>query len=126
MMRELWETMQAYQISNREDDGVSFTQEEFSKLYNLVGEASFQHAKDIKLATGKGVIIGAVGAGLIGLGIKGISKIRKDNLSINQEQETVQSLIEEVEVEKPSDKVKRPKDTKEIAEELLDSYRRRI
>jgi len=119
-MKELWDTIQSHQENNKEEDGISFTYEEFSKLYNLVAETGWKHTKEVKLAMGKGALIGAVGVGLIGLGIQGISKIRK-----NKSKSVIQ--VKEVEVvDTPSDKVKRPKDTKEIAEELLDSYRKRI
>jgi len=126
-MKELWEKMQSHQENNKEEGGISFTYEEFSKLYSLVADTGWEHAKEVKLAMGKGALIGAVGVGLIGLGIKGISKLRKDNRSIENDNKKIEKLIEEVvESKKLSEGEKSAVDIKDLARELLDSYRKSL
>jgi hypothetical protein len=61
---------------NVAEKGVSYSEEAFTQLYEEALKLEANHKIELKLATGKGAIIGAAGVGLVALGIKGINKIR--------------------------------------------------
>lgn len=76
-MDTLWTNMQTLQDINTKEKGITFTEEGFTDLYNDVMEVNWEWNNDVILATGKGILIGAVSVGLIGLGVKGLKKLRK-------------------------------------------------
>jgi phosphopantothenoylcysteine synthetase/decarboxylase len=63
---------------NVAEKGVSYSEEAFTQLYEEALKLEANHKIELKLATGKGAIIGAAGVGLVALSIKGINKFRKN------------------------------------------------
>ena len=62
---------------NVAEKGVSYSEEAFTQLYEEALKLDADHKIELRLATGKGAIIGAAGVGLVALGIKGFNKWRK-------------------------------------------------
>lgn len=79
-MKKLWDIMNKYQTTNIEEEGISFTKEEFTKLYNHMIENSGEWERRVKDSTVKGILIGATSVGLISLGMMGLNKLRKRRL----------------------------------------------
>lgn len=117
--------MKILQSINAEENGISFTEESFTDLYN-------EWYTDVQAATVKGVLIGAAGVGLVWIGVAGFNKIKKRKLEVLGREvaaslEEVVSFQPEV-IEAPDEnvKIKQPKDIGDLAEiimEINENYR---
>jgi hypothetical protein len=58
---------------------VTYTKEAFTQLYEEALKLKGDHKNELKIATGKGIIIGATAVGLGALGLKKINKFKKRN-----------------------------------------------
>ena len=63
---------------NVAEKGVSYSEEAFTQLYEEALKLEANHKIELKLATGKGAIIGAGVVSLVSLSIRGINKFRKN------------------------------------------------
>jgi len=124
-----------YAKINAEEKGIKFTEEAFRDLFNeafeMALEQEFQRAQLIdrlNITSRNGMIIGGIATCVIGLGIFGIKKFmsRKQKLKLVEELSEELNKEEEV-VEMTSEgKKKNAVDIKELARELLESYRKTI
>ena len=80
-MKQLWRMMHNYQESNVEQKGIKFTEEDFTELFDETVKTGIEYINDVRTATVKGMLIGATSTGLVGLGVWGINKFRKRNLT---------------------------------------------
>lgn len=79
-MQKLWKMMHEYQEINVRDKGIKFAEDGFTKLYEETVKTGMGYMADVKSATGKGILIGATGVGLVWLGKSRIDRMRKQNL----------------------------------------------
>ena len=86
----------AQQTVNVDNDGVNFTGEEFTQLYQDTYEAYYEHIRDVDSATVKGILVGATGIGLTWLGVAGWKKFRKHKLKEDKKAKDISKLLEEV------------------------------
>lgn len=80
MKNKLWDMLQEYQATSMKEDGIKFTKEDFTKLYNEAIKANWERIDEVKIESGKGMLIGAASVGLVWLSTSTINKIRKQNL----------------------------------------------
>lgn len=71
---------------------VTYTKEAFTQLYEEALKLKGDHKNELKIATGKGIIIGAASVGLGALGLKGYNKFKKRN-----QEDKVEVPIEDLE-----------------------------
>lgn len=98
-MKRLMDILHNYQSINIEEKGISFAEDGFTQLYAEALKANGQYIDELKLATGKGIIIGAVSVGLIGLGVKGFNRFRRHKLK-DEEKEDAETALEEMIISK--------------------------
>lgn len=75
--------MQNCQDINVEENGISFAEEGFTQMYDEAVKVNEKYMSDINLATGKGILIGAAGVGLVWLGKKGVDKLKERKLKVS-------------------------------------------
>lgn len=92
-MKRLWKMMHDYQENNVEGRGINFTEEGFTELFDETVKAGIEHATDVRVATGKGILIGATSVGLTWLGVEGFKKFRKRKL---KDGEKVTEVLEDI------------------------------
>lgn len=82
-MRRTVEMMRDFQKTNIDEDGITFTKEDFTQLYNAVIKDNWEVKKHVKIDVGLGAIGGLSVAGLAVLGVQAYKKLKseKDGLS---------------------------------------------
>ena len=87
------EDAQAMNVAEKREI-VTYTKEAFTQLYEEALKLKGDHKNELKIATGKGMIIGAAAVGLGALGKKGYDKFRKRNLEDGErlDEETLESM----------------------------------